>query len=296
MRNRLLSNAQTIVFVVSVAYCTLAAGEQPRKLICVPQSSRPASLSGIKDPAEESALLAALNTAVPEERGALLDAFIHEHPASVARMDAAEQALTAFQQARDWAKAGEAATHILQDEPDNVCALAVLLSIRRLPSTTDYNGFIDDAERGLELLKTWPRPHEVHDAEYEERYDAMAAIFYGTAGFGAFLAKNYLRARDYYLKSLSIDPENLMDDYQLGITDLEMSPVDANGFWYVAKAINLARKEGDDNSASRMAIYGAAKYRKYHGTEDGWQQIISSTARESAPPAGFTVIQLQKAH
>lgn len=295
MRNRLFRNAQTIAFLVLVACCSLAAGEKSRQLICVPQSSAPASANRITDPAEESAFLAALNTAAPGERGAALDAFIHQYPTSVARMDAMEQALTAFQQARDWANADVAATRILQSDPDNVCALAVLLSIVRLPGT-DYNGFVADAERGLQLLKTWPKPPDVRDAEYEECYDAMATIFYGAAGFGALVAKNFTRARDYYLMSLSIDPENLVDVYQLGITDLEMSPVDPNGFWYVAKAINLARKEGNANSASRIAIYGAAKYRKYHGTEDGWEQIITHAANESAPPAGFTVSALPKAH
>jgi hypothetical protein len=36
-----------------------------------------------------------------------------------------------------------------------------------------------------------------------------------------------------------------------------------------------------------MIAYGKAKYKRYHGAEDGWDQIVAQAARQGAPPAGF---------
>jgi hypothetical protein len=86
-----------------------------------------------------------------------------------------------------------------------------------------------------------------------------------------------------------MDPSNRMDLSELATADLEMVPPDPQGFWYVAKAISLARQEGNINAASGMITYAKAKYRKYHGGEDGWDQIVARAATESGPPIGFTV-------
>jgi hypothetical protein len=78
----------------------------------------------------------------------------------------------------------------------------------------------------------------------------------------------------------------LQDVYQLGISELETSPLDPDGFWYVAKAIRLAQ----GNAATQKSIenYGKAKYRVYHGTDDRWDQIVVSALKQSSPPAGFS--------
>jgi tetratricopeptide (TPR) repeat protein len=198
-------------------------------------------------------------------------------------------ALTALQQAAEWAKADQVAIRILRDDPDNACALAVILYARRSPTVLDYKDWTADAARGLQLLESWRKPQGMSEAEYKKQYDAMAVVFYGAAGFGALSTKDYYLSRDYYLKSLSINPNNLSDNYQLGIADLEMSPLDPNGFWYIAKAIDLAQHEGNTSAVSAMTTYAEARYQKYHGGFQGWNQIVTSAATESAPPANFSV-------
>jgi hypothetical protein len=115
----------------------------------------------------------------------------------------------------------------------------------------------------------------------------MAAIFHGAAGFAALQAKDYAAARDHYLQSIENDPNNLQDVYQLAVAELEMKPADPNGFWYVAKAFQLAH----DNAAAQKSIeaYGKAKYRRYHGGEDGWDQLVAAVVSQPVRPADFAV-------
>src|ERR1700719_2212892 len=62
------------------------------------QQAAPASQKVIKDPAEYNAYITALNTQDPAQKGAAMEAFIAQYPASVVRSDAMEQAMSAYQQ------------------------------------------------------------------------------------------------------------------------------------------------------------------------------------------------------
>src|SRR5262249_18542351 len=108
-------------------------------------------------------------------------------------------------------------------------------------------------------------------------------------GFAALQAKDFGAARDFYLKSVQLDPGNLQDVYQLGITDLQMTPLDVSGFWYAAKAISLAQAQNNEHAATGIAQYARATYQKYHGGADGWDELVAATAKQISPPAGFAV-------
>ena len=47
-----------------------------------------------------------------------------------------------------------------------------------------------------------------------------------------------------------------------------MSPMEVKGLWYIAKAYNLAANNVDAQKA--ISAYGQSKYKKYHGSADGW--------------------------
>lgn len=117
----------------------------------------------------------------------------------------------------------------------------------------------------------------------------MADIFFGAAGFCALSAKDYSTARDNYQKALQINPDNMQDNYQIGIADVEMNPIDVSGFWYLARAINLADSQNNPSAKDGIAGYASARYMKYHGTAAGWDQIVAQAANQTSIPANFTV-------
>jgi len=255
------------------------------------QQSPPASQKVIKDPVEYNAYIAALNTQDPAQRAAAMDAFITQYPGSVVKTDALEQAMAGYQQAGNQAKVASAASRLLELDPANVRALAIVTFLKRsLASQGDAKALADvraNAERGLKALPAWQKPEGVSDADFEKMRKQMAAIFHGAAGFAALQGKDYPAARDHYMKSIENDPNNLQDVYQLAVAELEMKPLDPNGFWYVTKAFQLA--QGNAAAQKSIADYGKAKYRRYHGGEDGWDQLVAAAANQSGPPADFSI-------
>jgi hypothetical protein len=252
------------------------------------QANAPANQKVIKDPAEYNTYMTALNTQDATQRGAAMEAFVKQYPQSVVLSDALDQAMAAYQAAGNQPKVQEIANRILQINPNAVRALAIVTFIERASAKTPEQAakVRQDGEKGLAALGTWQKPSDLSDADFAKLKDQMTVIFAGAAGFGALQAKDYPAARDFYLKSVKIDP-NLQDVYQLGIAQLEMNPIDKNGFWYIAKAYHLA--QGNPAGQKSIADYGRSKYRKYHGNYDGWDQFLASTASQSSPPAVIAI-------
>jgi hypothetical protein len=237
----------------------------------------------IKDPAEYNAYMTAWNTTDPAAKAAAMEAFITQYPNSIVKMDALEQAMAAYEAAGNQQKVQETAGKVLQLNPNNVRALAFVTFIERATANTPEKAAKarQDGEKGLQALTSWAKPAELSDPDFAKLKDQMTAIFAGAAGFGALQAKDYAAARTFYLQSVKIEPTNLQDVYQLGIAFLESNPLDKAGFWYIAKAYHLAQ----GNAAAQKSIgdYGKSKYRKYHGSNDGWDQFLAGVASESAP-------------
>ena len=235
--------------------------------------------------------MAALNTQDPAQRGAAMELFCQQYPNSIVKTDALEQAMAAYQQAGTAAKVEDIANRILQLDPQNIRALAIATAIARSKATQTANSPVATArlrslaEGGAKELPGWPKPEGISDAEFAKMRNQMGEIFYGAMGFALLQQKDYLAAQDAYLKSVQIEPNNLQDVYQLGIAALESTPLNPKGFWYIARSSSLAQ----GNSAAQQSIntYGSAKYRRYHGSADGWDQIVTSAATQTALPGNF---------
>jgi tetratricopeptide (TPR) repeat protein len=245
----------------------------------------------IKDPVEYNAYIAALNTTDPAQKAQLMEAFVKQYPDSVVRVDALEQAMAAYQQSGNAAKVLETAKRILQFAPDNIRALAILTYIDRASAAGGDPSALKEgcssAQAGLKSLPAWQKEEGVSDVDFEKLRNQMADIFNGAAGFCALQAKNYSQARDFYAKAFQIDPTNVQDVYQLSIAGLEMSPIDVSGFWYCVKTLSLLEQAKNTAGMQSASVYCKAKYRKYHGGEDGWDHLAAQSATQTAPPANF---------
>lgn len=241
----------------------------------------------IKDPAEYNAYISALNTADPAQKAAAMEAFVRQYPQSVVKLDAQEQAMAAYQAANNSAKVKETALAILQDNPNHIRARAIVTAFDRAAATngdtTVLKEACDAAQKGLQGLPSWTKPEGMPDAEYEKAKTEMAGIFYGTAGFCALQDHDYATAKTYYDKAAEVDPTNLQNAFQLAVAELESNPIDLDGFWYAAKAINLAGNNAP--TVKGISDYAKAKYKNYTGSYDGWDQLVAAAATQSTPPA-----------
>lgn len=240
----------------------------------------------ITDQAEYDAYIAALNTQDPAQRAAAMEAFLQRYPNSVVRLDALEQALGAYQQIGNQAKVEETARRLLAIDPNNVRALAIIAFLARSRGDGVEAGAY--GERGLRALAAWQKPASMADADFERLRRQVMDIFYGAVGFAALKAKDYAKARASFLQALQISPDTFSDVYNLAIAELETNPIDVMGFWHIARAFDLAT-----TPEARKAIgdYGLAKYRRYHGSDAGWEDLIAQAKASTTPPPGFNVTQ-----
>jgi tetratricopeptide (TPR) repeat protein len=253
------------------------------------QATTPTSQKVIKDPAEYNAYMTANNTQDPAQKAAAMDAFINQYPNSIVKLEALEQAMAAYQAVGNQAKVLDTANKILAINPKAVRVLAVVTFIDRANANSPDKAakVRQEAEQGLQELGNWTPPSDLSAADAKKMKDQMTVIFAGAAGFGALQAKDYDAAKKAYLKSVQIDPTSLQDVYQLGLASLEANPVDPLGFWYIAKAVNLSK--GNDAAVKQINAYGQSKYKKYHGGVDGWDQIVTAAATQTAPPSDFAI-------
>jgi hypothetical protein len=62
---------------------------------------------------------------------------------------------------------------------------------------------------------------------------------------------------------------------------------DVDGLFFIARASNLAQGAGKD----QIAKFGKSRYNKYHGSEEGWSDLLAVTATTTLPPANFAIKQ-----
>ena len=294
--------AMLLVYAVTAVAQTATpaqpAAQTPAPAAAPAQTAAPAAPTQkkeIKDPAEYNAYVGAVQQTDPAAKVSGLEAFLTQYPNSVMKEDAQELLMGAYQQTANQAKTLETAQKVLQTNPCNIRALALLAYTKQAMAVGGQNAaqnFPDAGqygEKGLQCLVTATKPQGTSDADWDKLKTQTATIFNGAAGLAAFQAKDYAKAEKYLRAAVEKDPTNLLDVYDLALADLAAGPTenDVDGLFFIARASNLAQGAGKD----QIAKFGKSRYVKYHGAEDGWSDILAQTATAPVPPAGFTIKQ-----
>jgi len=294
-----------ILVTVVLGGAVLAAGQttaQPPQAQ-TPAASPAAAPSGqpapqkkeIKDPAEYNAYVGAIQQQDPNAKISGLEAFVTQYPNSVMKEDALEALMGAYQQTNNAAKMNDAAQRVLQANPCNLRALALLSYTKRAMAEANQNpqqNLADGAQfadKGLQCLQTVQKPAEVSDADWNKLKKQTGVIFNGVAGINALQSKNYAKAQQNLRASAEGDPTNLRDIYPLALAYLTATPPDqVDGLFYIARAAGLA---AGSPAAAQIEGYGKKQYVKYHGSDEGWTDVLAQAKANPAPPAGFTIKQ-----
>jgi hypothetical protein len=286
---------KTSLVTLVLAFATFAvaqdAAQQPQAQPAAGQQQK----KEIKDPAEYNAYVAAIQQQDNNAKISGLEAFLQQYPKSVVREDGMETLMAAYQQAGNQAKVEETAGRLLELNPNNLRALALKSYLDRAKAEANQNPQQNLAEglelskRGLAALPTSPKPEGMKDEEFKKMKDQMAIIFNGTAGIASLQNKDYQGAQEYLQASLAGDPNNLRDTYPLALAYLQATPPNTvNGIYYVARAASLA---GTPAQAAQIEKYGKSQYKKYHGSDEGWADVMATAKANPTPPAGFLIKQ-----
>ena len=269
--------------------CTLAA-------VVVPYAAAQAAQKPqIKDPAEYNAYVNAVQQSDPAAKAQALEAFLQTYPNSVMKVDALVTLMGAYQQAGNASKTIDSASRILQADPNNVRALALLAYYYRSLAAQGGPDAAKNAEqsaqygqKGIDALPNTPKPEGMSDADFTKFHNELMAIFDGAVGFNALQKKDMALAQKDLRDAVEHESQpNIADIYPLATADLEAKPMNPEGFWFAIKAAGLAQGPGQQ----QILDYARKKYIRYHGGEDGWADLVKQAQGSQGvmPPAGFTV-------
>ena len=300
----------TLLLVLAVAACALAqapaqqpASQPPAQQQAAPgqqpapgQAAAPAQQKKeIKDPAEYNAYMAAVNSQDPNQKASALESFLQTYPNSVIKEDALELLMKTYQQAGNAPKMQEAGQRLLQVNPNNLTALALMSymdRMRALGGDPNAGQLLTEAgqmgEKGLQQLQTAPKPEGYSDADWAKMKDSFKSIFSAGVGNNALNQKNYQQAVPMLLEAVKANPNDYITTYQLAVAYLEQKPAVVDGLFWGTKAVGLAQQQ-NPQAAAAFQKYVRAKYIRYHGGEDGFDALLKDAAGQPTIPQGFTV-------
>ena len=274
--------------IVALMLLTLGALSLAAPTVLAQAAAAAPAKKEIKDQAEYNAYVAAIQQTDPKAKISGLEAFSQQYPNSVVKEDGLEALLGAYQQASDTAKMGDVAQRLLVVNPNNMRALVILAYLKKSVPPVDYAAAHKYAEQGLAALPTYAKPDGTSDADYAKQKAAFEQVLNNVAGYSAWQTKDFAGAQKYLLASVKANPNSLEDVYGLAVSSLPPStPEDTvNGLFFIARAVNLST---DPAGKAQITKFGHSKYVKYHGSEDGWKELLAQTANTPLPPAGFAI-------
>ena len=256
---------------------------QPQASPAQPQTQK----KEIKDPAEYNAYVGAVQQSDPAAKISGLEAFLTQYPNSVMKEDALELLMGTYQQANNQAKVIDTANRLLAANPNNARALVLLAYNER--AAQKWADAKQHAERGLQALEKMPKADNVSEADFAKQKTQLAGLLNSVAGFSALQLKDYAEAQKYLRPAVEADPNNVENVYPLALACLTATPSDdVNGLFFIARAANLV---SDPKGKDSIIKFGRSRYSKYHGTDQGWDDLLAQTKATPLPPAGFTITQ-----
>ena len=284
--------AMLLVVAGTAVAQTSSAPAQPQQAAAPGQAPAAPQKKEIKDPAEYNAYMGAQGQQDPAAMISGFEAFLTQYPNSVMKEDALDQLMSAYTKTGNQAKVLDTAQKLLQANPNNLRALAFMAYTKRIGARTpqDLADAAQYAERGLQALPTVPKPEGMSDADFQKLKAQTSFIFNGAVGMNAYQNKDNAKAQQYLRAAVDADPTDVSNIYPLALSYLTAGPPEktVDGLFFIARAANLIT---DPKGKADVIKFGKSKYKNYHGSEEGWTDLLTQTATATLPPAGFTIKQ-----
>jgi|ERR1700722_2372068 len=284
--------AMMLVAAVTAVAQTAAAPASPAPQQSAAPAPAPAPKKEMKDPAEYNAYMGAEGQSDPAAKISGFEAFVTQYPNSAYKEDALEALMGAYQKTNNTAKVLDTAQRILVIDPCSLRALAVLTFTKQSMATgPDAQKNLTDAgqtaEKGLQCEQTATKPDGTTPADWDKLKATTAGIFNNAAGMAAYSAKDFVKAEKYLHAAVAADPVNLTEVYYLALADLSpgAGENDPEGLFYVARAAAL---QPDPAGKAKIVDFGKKKYTNYHGSADGWPDVLTMANTATTPPADLS--------
>ena len=257
----------------------------------------------IKDPAEFNAYQNAITQTDAKAKASASESFLSSYPQSVVKktvLDGLVDAYATF----DQAKTVDAATRLLQLDPNNLKAMYLIAFIKKQQASqaaqsnpTQQAQLLDDAavmaQKGLAATK----PADVKQEDFDKQKLTTDPFFHSVLAYDDIVSKKDLKGgigefrkeleflADKNPDATKVAPA-LNDTLILGQTYLQLTPPDpVNAVWFLSRAEDFA----PDNFKPTIDKTDAYWYKRYHGSNDGFADIKTKAAATVFPPSDYSV-------
>ena len=251
--------------------------------------------------AEYDAYQAAAAEKNPQAKVKLLDDFVAKYPTSEYLQYAYNDYWQAYASLRQWTKVIDYLDKLLALPEINAATKLEAQYRRAATFEFAYNAKSPDlvegatksrdaALAGQKILSEFQKPAQATDEQWANIKKQYNTQFLNTAASASFYLKDYKAAAQYYHDSLVQDPTQAVDDYRLGLSDLQQTPPQAPaGFWALARAINL--KIPDADKVTKFLHDKMYEYQQpgCESSVDDQIKDMLAQATTTDPPAGFAV-------
>ena len=241
----------------------------------------------IQDPGEHNAYMAAMNTSDAKQKAQMLESYLQTYPNSIMRVDGMETLLKTYQQLNDAVHIKSTAQKLLQLDANNLTALALLSFLDRAQAQQggpDAAVNLQQAGQlgatGLKTLETANKPEGYTDEQWNNMKGSFRVIFLISVGHAALQSKDYAVAQANLKEAVALQPGDVSTIYLLALSYLSPKPPVVDGLFWIAKAANAAPQLHD---------YAKNQYIRYHGGDQGFEELLATAKSAPTIPAGFTV-------
>ncbi len=178
------------------------------------------------------------------------------------------------------AQAARPANALLAIDSGNAIALAALVDPRVAGSPGDGRERLQMATRGLSEYARLQKPIGMAREEFYRLQLRTLSTLDGEAGFGYLGQKNYSAAQQHLQQAVAMVPNSGRYVYGLAIAMLRQKPPQNQGYWYLARAVNLLR---GTPQWPQIAEFARAQYVGAGGSDSNWDRfLIAARAPTSA--------------
>jgi tetratricopeptide (TPR) repeat protein len=203
--------------------------------------------------------------------------------------------LTTYVALNDAKNAVDEAKQILADDPKDFTSLYYTMYFTQgLYGQNQSPEILDQGEKAAQAVLAnidMPPPGVAADQWAKLRPD-VELLAHVNLGFIAMQRKNWDGAEAEFQKVLMVNPNNAQVDFWMGTVIASEKKLDKlpAAMFYFARAATYQGTGALAPDAQKTALtYVQKQYKNFHGSDDGFNDLLAAAKSSPTPPAGFTI-------
>jgi hypothetical protein len=160
----------------------------------------------------------------------------------------------------------------------------------------------EKAARGLlsyietELTKE-KKPATTSDADWEKQRTTFTSLAIKTLGWIEMSRKNHAKAEEEFVKFLKANPDSGVVSYWLASVMLAQGAIEKQvpALYHFARAGNYTGADAlAEPARKQVKEFFERNYKKYHGSDEGMNEVVQLALKSPFPPEGFDIKSAQQ--